>query len=101
MNPTGPMACVRLLPVHVGSHMQRSIGNAWCPRRPREGRTAVDLAHDPDRFSDERRAPGLPAALRRLSDTGFRLFTLTNNTLEIAGRQLEQAGVVDLFERRF
>jgi len=31
---------------------------------------------------------------------GFRLFTLTDNTLEISGRQLEKAGVIDLFERR-
>jgi 2-haloacid dehalogenase len=30
-----------------------------------------------------------------------RLFTLTDNTLEISGRQLERAGVVDMFERRF
>jgi 2-haloacid dehalogenase len=29
------------------------------------------------------------------------LFTLTDNTLEISGRQLEQAGLIDLFERRF
>jgi 2-haloacid dehalogenase len=32
----------------------------------------------------------VPAALRRLRDHGFRLFTLTDNTLEISGRQLEQ-----------
>src|SRR6202034_2115838 len=34
-------------------------------------------------------------------DHGFRLFTLTDNTLEISGRQLEKGGVIDLFERRF
>ena len=45
--------------------------------------------------------PEVPAALRRLRDLGFRLFTLTDNTLEISGRQLEEAGVMDLFERRF
>ena len=45
--------------------------------------------------------PEVPAALRRLRDQGFRLFTLTDNTLEISGRQLEQAGIIDLFERRF
>jgi 2-haloacid dehalogenase len=45
--------------------------------------------------------PEVPAALRRLRDHGFRLFTLTDNTLEIAGRQLERAGVIDVFERRF
>ena len=32
---------------------------------------------------------------------GFRLFTLTDNTLAISGRQLEHAGVIDVFERRF
>jgi 2-haloacid dehalogenase len=41
--------------------------------------------------------PGRP----RTRDHGFRLFTLTDNTLEISGRQLEKAGVIDLFERRF
>jgi 2-haloacid dehalogenase len=32
-----------------------------------------------------------PAALRRLRDHGFRLFTLTDNALEISGRLLEEA----------
>jgi 2-haloacid dehalogenase len=36
-----------------------------------------------------------------LRDHGFRLFTLTDNTLELSGRQLEHAGVIDVFERRF
>ncbi len=45
--------------------------------------------------------PEVPAALRRLRDHGFRLFTLTDNTLGISGRQLEKAGVIDVFERRF
>jgi hypothetical protein len=31
--------------------------------------------------------PEVPATLRRLRDHGFRLFTLTDNTLEISGRQ--------------
>ena len=43
--------------------------------------------------------PEVPAALDPLRDHGFRLFTLTDNTLEISGRQLEQAGLIDLFER--
>ena len=54
--------------------------------------------------SGSRRCPHtrrFPRALRRLRDHGFRLFTLTDNTLEISGRQLEQAGIIDLFERRF
>jgi 2-haloacid dehalogenase len=45
--------------------------------------------------------PEVPAALRRLREDGFRLFTLTDNTLAISGRQLEHAGVIDVFERRF
>jgi Haloacid dehalogenase-like hydrolase len=45
--------------------------------------------------------PEVPGALRRLRDHGFRLFTLTDNTFEISGRQLERGGVIDLFERRF
>jgi hypothetical protein len=31
---------------------------------------------------------------------GFRLFTLTDNLLEVQTRQLEHGGIVDLFERR-
>jgi 2-haloacid dehalogenase len=44
---------------------------------------------------------GDPAAMRRLRGQGLRLFTLTDNTLEISGRQLERAGVIDVFEHRF
>jgi len=54
-----------------------------------------------DRFASMPPHPEVPAALRRLRDHGFRLFTLTDNTLEISGRQLERAGVIDVFERRF
>jgi FMN phosphatase YigB (HAD superfamily) len=43
----------------------------------------------------------VPAALRRLLDHGFWLFTLTDDTLEISGRQHQNAGIIDLFERRF
>ena len=43
----------------------------------------------------------VPGALRKLRAAGFRLFTLTDNLLEIQGRQLEQGGIIDLFERRF
>lgn len=45
--------------------------------------------------------PEVPGALRKLRDHGFRLFTLTDNLLEIQGRQLEAGGILDLFERRF
>jgi 2-haloacid dehalogenase len=61
----------------------------------------ADAAELTDRFATMPPHPEVPAALRRLRDHGFRLFTLTDNTLEISGRQLERAGVIDLFERRF
>jgi len=63
--------------------------------------TEADAAELTDRFASMPAHPEVPAALRRLRDHGFRLFTLTDNTLAISGRQLEQAGVIDLFERRF
>jgi 2-haloacid dehalogenase len=43
----------------------------------------------------------VPSALRRLRDNGFRLFTLTDNLLDIQTRQLEHGGVLQNFERRF
>jgi 2-haloacid dehalogenase len=54
-----------------------------------------------DRFATMPPYPEVPAALRRLRDHGFRLCTLTDNTLAISGRQLEHGGIIDLFERRF
>ena len=60
-----------------------------------------DSAELTDRFASMPAHPEVPGALRRLRDHGFRLFTLTDNTLDISGRQLEQAGIHDLFERRF
>ena len=61
----------------------------------------ADSAELTDRFASMPPHPEVPAALRRLREHGFRLFTLTDNTLEISGRQLERGGVIDLFERRF
>jgi 2-haloacid dehalogenase len=61
----------------------------------------ADSAELTDRFAAMPPHPEVPAALRRLRESGFRLFTLTDNTLEISGRQLERGGVIDLFERRF
>src|SRR3954470_9994573 len=43
----------------------------------------------------------VPAALRKLRNVGFRLFTLTDNLPEVQTRQLEHGGLVTLFERRF
>ncbi len=54
-----------------------------------------------EKFSTMPAHPEVPAALRKLRDAGFRLFTLTDNLLEIQSRQLEHAGIVGLFERRF
>ena len=62
---------------------------------------AISDAELTERFASMPAHPEVPAALRRLRGHGFRLFTLTDNTLEISGRQLENAGVIDLFERRF
>ncbi|MET8639317.1 haloacid dehalogenase type II [Streptomyces sp. NPDC004680] len=61
----------------------------------------ADTAELTDRFAAMPPHPEVPAALRRLHDHGFRLFTLTNNPPETSGRQLERAGLSDLFERRF
>ena len=61
----------------------------------------ADAAELTDRFATMPPHPEVPAALCRLRDHGFRLFTLTDNTLAISGRQLERGGVIDLFERRF
>jgi 2-haloacid dehalogenase len=61
----------------------------------------ADGAELTNRFAAMPPHPEVPAALRRLRDHGFRLFTLTDNTLAISGRQLEHGGIVDLFERRF
>jgi 2-haloacid dehalogenase len=63
--------------------------------------TDADAAELTDRFATMPPHPEVPAALRRLRDHGFRLFSLTDNTLAISGRQLEHAGVIDVFERRF
>jgi 2-haloacid dehalogenase len=61
----------------------------------------ADGAELTDRFATMPPHPEVPGALRRLRDHGFRLFTLTDNTLAISGRQLEHGGIIDLFERRF
>jgi 2-haloacid dehalogenase len=63
--------------------------------------TDADAAELTDRFATMPPHPEVPAALHRLRDHGFRLFTLTDNTLEISGRQLTHAGVIDVFEHRF
>jgi 2-haloacid dehalogenase len=54
-----------------------------------------------EKFSTMPLHPEVPAALRKLRDAGFRLFTLTDNLLEVQTRQLQHGGIVDHFERRF
>ena len=54
-----------------------------------------------ERFSTMPPYPEVPGALRKLRQAGFRLFTLTDNLLEVQTRQLEHGGLLDFFERRF
>jgi 2-haloacid dehalogenase len=54
-----------------------------------------------EKFSTMPPHPEVPAALQKLREAGFRLFTLTDNLLEVQTRQLEHAGIVGFFERRF
>jgi 2-haloacid dehalogenase len=54
-----------------------------------------------DKFSTMPPHAEVPPALRKLKQAGFRLFTLTDNLLEVQTRQLTHGGIVDLFERRF
>jgi len=54
-----------------------------------------------EKFSTMPPHPEVPAALRKLRRAGFRLFTLTDNLLEVQERQLAHGGIIDLFERRF
>jgi 2-haloacid dehalogenase len=54
-----------------------------------------------EKFSTMPPHPEVPGALRKLRNTGFRLFTLTDNLLEVQTRQLKHGGIADLFERRF
>jgi 2-haloacid dehalogenase len=54
-----------------------------------------------ERFSTMPPHPEVPAALRKLRNAGFRLFTLTDNLIAVQERQLSHGGVIDLFERRF
>jgi 2-haloacid dehalogenase len=63
--------------------------------------TEADKQELKEKFSTMPPHREVPGALRKLRDAGFRLFTLTDNLLEVQTRQLEHGGIVDLFERRF
>jgi 2-haloacid dehalogenase len=54
-----------------------------------------------ERFSTMPPHAEVPAAPRKLRAAGFRLFTLTDNLLEVQTRQLTHGGIADMFERRF
>jgi 2-haloacid dehalogenase len=54
-----------------------------------------------EKFSTMPPYPDVLVALPKLRAAGFRLFTLTNNLVEVQARQLKQGGIVDLFERIF
>lgn len=60
-----------------------------------------DKAELMEKFSTMPPYPEVPAALRKLRNAGFRLFTLTDNLPEVQARQLEHGGIIGLFERRF
>jgi 2-haloacid dehalogenase len=63
--------------------------------------TAADEKELKERFSTMPPHADVPAALGKLRAAGFRLFTLTDNLLEVQGRQLEHGGIIQHFERRF
>jgi 2-haloacid dehalogenase len=63
--------------------------------------TAADRTELTDRFATMPPYPEVPGALRRLKAAGFHLFTLTDNTAAISGRQLTHGGIAELFDRRF
>jgi 2-haloacid dehalogenase len=54
-----------------------------------------------ERFSTMPPYPEVPSGLGKLREAGFRLFTLTDNLLEVQTRQLEHGGILGHFERRF
>jgi 2-haloacid dehalogenase len=63
--------------------------------------TAADKKELTENFSTMPPYPEVPRALKKLRAAGFRLHTLTDNLLEVQGRQLEHGGIIDLFDARF
>jgi len=61
--------------------------------------TTADRQELTDRFATMPPYADVPGALRRLKAAGFHLFTLTDNTAAISGRQLTHGGLIDLFDR--
>jgi 2-haloacid dehalogenase len=60
-----------------------------------------DVRELTERFSTMPPHLEVPASLERLREAGFRLFTLTDNLLDVQTRQLETGGIVHNFEKRF
>jgi 2-haloacid dehalogenase len=54
-----------------------------------------------DKFSTMPPYSDVRVALSKLNAAGFRLFTLTNNIIEVQTRQMEHAGIAHFFERLF
>jgi 2-haloacid dehalogenase len=63
--------------------------------------TKADEEELRDRFSSMPAHPEVHGAFDRLKGAGFRLFTLTDNLLEVQGHQLAGAGLIHYFEQRF
>ena len=63
--------------------------------------TPADKKELTDKFATMPPHPEVPGALRKLRSAGFHLFTLTDNLLEVQGRQLEHGGIIDVFDSRF
>jgi 2-haloacid dehalogenase len=63
--------------------------------------TAADRQELTDRFATMPPYADVPEGLRRLKSAGYHLFTLTDNTAAISGRQLTHGGIIDFFDRRF
>jgi 2-haloacid dehalogenase len=63
--------------------------------------TEADRKELIEKFSTMPPHPEVLQALQKLRSAGFRLFTLTDNLIEVQERQLRQGGIIDLFERRF
>lgn len=61
----------------------------------------ADRAKLTEKFASMPPYPEVPEALQKLRHAGFRLCTLTNNTAEISRQQLQRAGLLEAFERRF
>jgi 2-haloacid dehalogenase len=60
-----------------------------------------DMRELKDKFSTMPPYPDVRVALSKLRAAGFRLFTLTNNIIEVQARQMQHGGIADLFERLF